>query len=54
MIQAKVTRTLRSLRDFLAGLVLTAATAAGRLSSLPEPDLADECFPLEEEPKSFI
>ena len=53
-MQAKVTRTLRSLRDFLAGLVLTAATAAGRFASLPEPALADECFPLEEEPKSFI
>lgn len=53
-MQAKVTRTLRSLRDFFAGLVLTAATAAGRFASLPGPDLADECFPLEEEPKSFI
>ena len=53
-MQAKVTRTLRSLRFFFAGLVLTPATAAGRFASLPEPDLADECFPLEEEPKSFI
>lgn len=54
MMQAKVIRTLRSLRDFFAGFVLTSAAAAGRFASLPEPDLAEECFPLEEEPKSFI
>ena len=53
-MQAKLIRTLRSLLCFFAGLVLTAATAAGRFASLPEPDLTDECFPLEEEPKSFI
>lgn len=53
-MQAKLIRTLRSLLCFFAGLVLTAATAAGRFASLPEPDFADECFPLEEEPKSFI
>lgn len=53
-MQAKVIRTLRSLRCFFAGLVFAAVTAAELSISRSQLDFADECLPPEEEPNTFI